>query len=56
MDGRPKQLPTLCGECGLYYLYPKDLDYERNPCPRCGHGNNDGKGMILSHLDAGESN
>ncbi|MEM2866586.1 MAG: hypothetical protein QXM46_03145 [Candidatus Hadarchaeales archaeon] len=32
--------PTLCGKCGLFYLYPKRLDYEHNPCPRCDHPNN----------------
>ncbi|MEM0358469.1 MAG: hypothetical protein QW788_03315 [Candidatus Hadarchaeales archaeon] len=33
--------PTLCGKCGLFYLYPKWLDYEHNPCPRCDHPNNE---------------
>ena len=32
---------TLCRKCHLWYLFPKRLDWERNPCPRCGFENRD---------------
>ncbi|MEM3402117.1 MAG: hypothetical protein QW179_04490 [Candidatus Hadarchaeales archaeon] len=35
-----KPMPTICGRCGLYYQYPLMLDYQHNPCPNCGHMNN----------------
>jgi hypothetical protein len=35
-----REQPTVCGVCGLYYLYPGALDYEHNPCPHCRCENN----------------
>jgi uncharacterized OB-fold protein len=32
---------TVCKKCGLFYQYPKRLDWERNPCPRCEHPNSE---------------
>ncbi|MFN4133415.1 MAG: hypothetical protein ACK4GQ_03495 [Candidatus Hadarchaeales archaeon] len=36
----PPPLNTICGRCGLYYMYPLGLDYEQNLCPQCHHSNN----------------
>ncbi len=40
----PEATPTVCGSCGLYYIYPAYMDYAQNPCPQCGRHNHNGHG------------